>query len=357
MTGAELSPLSEDELVEIGAAQRDPSTGHLVRPGKGNALTAQRGFDADIAAQEIKRRRTTQERANAVREQEKRERAQKQADADKERGLKFLQANGASQAEITEFIQKVNAAYPDAIASPSPSRIVQDMLEDKHPELKRANLIDMRKEYETTRDPKLIPEISARMEAIYGTGEGVKWEKQEADRRSAERTDLNQQYKVRSREASLGATFSIVELGTIEKPWVPSWMEKETKTTREFGINDKNPYPNGSEENRIFEQRRSEAKLQLANKLLAINEELFGDMQGAERPESVAAVEAEQQAAEQANAVIPPPVDGPQYSQFSPQEAQAARSAGRLRTGEKFYGADGKLRYYNFNNTITVVQQ
>jgi len=356
ITGAELSPLSEDELVEIGAARRDPSTGHLVRPGKGSVLTAPRGFDTDIAAQEVKRRRLTQERLDAVREQEHHQRAVKQYDQEYEQIDKTLRAHGATEAEYAQAIQALNAAHPEAIHRPPPSRIVQDLLEDKYPELKRASLIDMRKEYETTRDPKLIPEISARMEAIYGTGEGVKWEKQEADRRSAERTDLNQQYKVRSREAHLGATFTIEEERVVSDTWRP-FDEVREMVPIEFGINDKNPYPKNSEQSRIFEQKRSGAKLQLADKLLALNEELFGSMQGAERPESVAAVEAEQKAAEQAGAVIPPPAEGPRYPQFSPQESQQAIRTGRLRYGQPFYDADGKLRRYNRNGTTTVISQ
>lgn len=76
------SPLSEEELIALGAAERDPSTGRLVRAGTGNVMTAASGFDQRLVQPVLRER--FQDRQKAIR-------AERDADAI----LELVETDGA----------------------------------------------------------------------------------------------------------------------------------------------------------------------------------------------------------------------------------------------------------------------
>lgn len=346
--------LSEQELIDSGAAVRDPLTGHL---RVGDPIRGKLGYDVDTAQRASTRARSLEIQEQQIRQRQRQKMAQETLEREQERGLRVLRERGATPEEEAEFLFRLSQEYPEAVPSMPPSRVVADLIEDENPELKRSTVTELRKEYEATKDETLIPEISSRLSDLYGPDTARKWEDQEYQRINHRQERAQERFSRRAKEIKMGTTFSMSTVDkTEDRSWLPFYHGAGAETEHVFGVNDRNPFKAGTKEHQKFLSLQNEAKRQVNEATLAAMEEEFGPLGSAEHPESAEAARAEVDARD-ALEVPGQPARAVPYPTYAQEEASNAFRTGQLTFGGHFYDADGRLHRVNIDGTTKIISQ
>ncbi len=192
----------EDELVDLGAAEIDPSTGQLVMPGTGNPASAPRGIDMRVVRAELDRRKSFQRQLDQARVAQKIKSQQEGLDKSSDAIIRFGQEFGSSPYEINNLLQENAKNYPDAVPPANYSGIVERELAKQNPALMSESIVNMKAAYDESGDPAQRAEIFERIRLTSGPEAANEWlqiDRQErADRRTAE---LDQQKILADQEA------------------------------------------------------------------------------------------------------------------------------------------------------------